>query len=107
MMEMTEKINRIKEIIVGNYHPDKIILFGSWARGDADEQSDIDILVISDREKDLPRYRRGLDVRIKLSEVDTPKDILFYTHADIGRWIGVKHTFVNEVLNEGKVLYER
>jgi len=77
------------------------------ARGDADEQSDIDILVISDREKDLPRYRRGLDVRIKLSEVETPKDILFYTHADIGRWAGVKHTFVNEVLKEGKVLYER
>ncbi len=76
-MEISEKINRIKEIIVENYHPDKIILFGSCARGDADEQSDIDILVISDREKDLPRYRRGLDVRIKLSEVETPKDILF------------------------------
>ena len=59
MMEISEKINRIKEIIVENYHPDKIILFGSCARGDADEQSDIDILVISDREKDLPRYRRG------------------------------------------------
>ena len=64
-------INRIKEIIVENYHPDKIVLFGSYARGDFDEQSDIDILVISDRENDLPRYRRGLDVRIKLSEVET------------------------------------
>jgi predicted nucleotidyltransferase len=106
-MEISEKINRIKEIIVENYHPDKIILFGSCARRDADEQSDIDIFVISDREKDLPRYRRGLDVRIKLSEVETPKDILFYTHADIGRWVGVKHTYVNEVLKEGEVLYER
>ena len=107
MTEPTEEINRIKEIIVENYHPDKIVLFGSYARGDFDEQSDIDILVISDREKDLPRYRRGLDVRIKLSEVETPKDILFYTHADIERWNGVKHTFVNEVLKEGEVLYER
>jgi len=51
MMEISEKINRIKEIIVENYHPDKIILFGSCARGDADEQSDIDILVISDGKK--------------------------------------------------------
>jgi len=37
MMEPTEVINRIKEIIVENYHPDKIILFGSYARGDFDE----------------------------------------------------------------------
>ena len=106
-MEPTEEINRIKEIIVENYHPDKIVLFGSYARGDFDEQSDIDILVISDWENDLPRYRRGLDVRIKLSEVETPKDILFYTHADIERWSGVKHAFVNEVLREGEILYER
>ena len=107
MMKPTEVVNIIKKIIVENYHPDKIILFGSYAREDFDEQSDVDILVISDREKDLPRYRRRVDVRIKLSEVETPKDILFYTHADIERWGGVKHTFVNEVLKEGEVLHER
>jgi len=107
MEKVTDDINRIKEIIVENYRPDKIILFGSRVRGTAGKQSDIDILVISDREKDLPRHKRGLDVRIKLSEVETPKDILFYTHADIERWSGVKHTFVNEVLKQGTVLYER
>ena len=107
MIKMTEEIVKIKEIIVNTYHPDKIILFGSHAKGKADDNSDIDLLIISDREKNLPRYKRGLDVRIKLSEILTPKDVLFYTHADIERWRNIKHTFVNEVLNQGKVLYER
>ncbi len=106
MKNITDDINRVTEIIVEYYHPDRIILFGSCAKGRTHDQSDIDILVVSDREKDLPRYRRGLDVRLKLSEVETPKDILFYTHADIERWRDVKHTFVNEVLARGTVLYE-
>jgi predicted nucleotidyltransferase len=107
MVDNTEEINRIKDIIVREYQPDAIILFGSHARKNAKPESDIDILVISDREKQLPRYKRGLNVRLKLSEVKTPKDILFYTHEDMERWQGVKHTFVETVMNEGIVLYER
>ncbi len=107
MLPEDDTINRIKEIIVKYYNPDKVILFGSYAKGNAEIKSDIDILIISDREKHLPRYKRGLDVRLKLSEVEKPKDILFYTHEDINRWNGVKHSFVSEVLREGTVLYER
>ncbi len=106
-MTVQEEINLITKRIVQLYQPDKIILFGSWAREDADKQSDIDLLVISDREKHLPRYQRGLDVRLQLSAFKTPKDILFYTHDDVNRWRGVPQTFINTVLNEGKVLYER
>jgi len=106
-MKDDQVIELIVECIVREYQPDKIILFGSWARGDADEQSDIDLLVISDREKSLPRYKRGLDVRLLLSQFQLPKDILFYTHKDVERWQDVPHTFVNTVLKEGQVLYER
>ncbi|MEA1893938.1 MAG: nucleotidyltransferase domain-containing protein [Euryarchaeota archaeon] len=38
MMEPMEVVNKIKEIIAENYHPDKIVLFGSYARKDFDEQ---------------------------------------------------------------------
>ncbi|HEX3045295.1 MAG TPA: nucleotidyltransferase domain-containing protein [Bacillota bacterium] len=103
----SDDITRIKDIIVREYQPDAIILFGSHARNSAKPESDIDIIVISDREKQLPRHKRGLNVRIQLSEVKTPKDILFYTHEDVERWRGVKHTFVETILKEGKVLYER
>lgn len=101
------EIKLITECIVREYQPDKIILFGSWARGDADGDSDIDLLVISDREEDLPRFKRGLDVRLSLSQFQSPKDILFYTHEDVERWRGVPQTLINTVLREGRVLYER
>ncbi len=106
-MKDNQQITLITNCIVREYQPDKIILFGSWARGDADEESDIDLLVISDREKNLPRYKRGLDVRLLLSQFQLPKDILFYTHEDVERWRGVPQTFINTVLSEGRVLYER
>jgi predicted nucleotidyltransferase len=107
MKNISRKIKRIRDIIVENYQPDSIILFGSHARGKATEKSDIDILVISDKEKQLPRYKRGLEVRIKLAEVSAPKDVLFYSRDDIDRWKGVPHTFVDTIFNEGVVLYER
>ena len=106
-MNIQEEIKQITEWIVRLYQPDKIILFGSGARDGGSKQSDIDLLVISDREKHLPRYQRGLDVRLQLSAFKTPKDILFYTHDDVNRWQGVPQAFINTVLTEGKVLYER
>ncbi len=106
-MSNKKEIELICDRIVQLYQPDKIILFGSWSRGDAGEHSDIDLLVISDREKHLPRCKRGLDVRLQLSEFKTPKDILFYTHEDVQRWESVPQAFINTVLNEGDVLYER
>ncbi len=106
-MKDNPEITLITECLVREYQPDKIILFGSWARGDANKHSDIDLLVISDREKRLPRYKRGLDVRLLLSQFLSPKDILFYTHEDVERWRGVPHTFISTVLSEGRVLYER
>jgi uncharacterized protein len=102
-----QEIDLITKCIVQEYQPDKIILFGSWARGEASPHSDIDLLVISDREKNLPRYKRGLDIRLLLSQFQSPKDVLFYTHEDVERWQDVPHTFVYTVLNEGQVLYER
>ena len=106
-MKDNQMIKLITKCIVREYQPDKIILFGSWARGDAGEQSDIDLLVISDREKHLPRYKRGLDVRLLLSQFQAPKDILFYTHKDVERWQDVPQAFINTVLSQGRVLYER
>lgn len=102
---ITKEIEKIRDIIIQEYHPDKVILFGSHARGDARKDSDIDILVISDREKDLPRYKRGFDLRLKLGKIFTPLDILFYTHAGLELWKNVKQSFSATVLREGVVLY--
>ena len=79
LVSFQDQIEKIRRIIIEEYAPDKIILFGSFARGEGDSKSDVDIVVVSDREKDLPRYKRGLEVRLKLAEVLVPKDILFYS----------------------------
>ena len=82
-----------------------IRVFGSFARGDADENSDLDLMIISDKEKNLPRYKRGLKLRIKLAEYCFKKDILFYTYDEIEKWEKVPNSFVNNVINEGVILY--
>ena len=104
MNEINDQIKQITEIIINDYKPDKVILFGSRARGDVRPDSDVDILVVSDKEKNMPRYKRGLQVRVKLSNILIP---LFYTHEDFSRWRNVKQSFVSTVIREGLVLYER
>jgi uncharacterized protein len=99
------EINKITEIIIREYNPDKIILFGSRARGDNLPESDIDILVVSDREKDLPRYKRGQNLRLKLAGISVPLDILFYTHADFNRFKNIRQSFCATIEREGLVLY--
>ncbi len=105
MISVSDEIKTITEIIVKEYKPDKIILFGSRARGDGSTDSDIDILVVSDRESDLPRYKRGRAVRLKLAGISTPLDILFYTHADLNRFQNIPQSFGATVHQEGVALY--
>lgn len=104
-MKITKEIEHVRDVIIQEYHPDQIILLGSRARGDAHPDSDIDIMVVSDREEDLPRHRRGLDVRLKLSKTATPLDLLFYTHSDLQKWKSVRQSFAATVLREGVILY--
>ena len=101
-----EEMSGISKIIFFNYKPDKVILFGSYTRGTAEERSDLDLMIISNREKDLPRYKRGLKLRIQLAKYPfIKKDILFYTHEEIARWAEVPNSFVHYVLTEGIELY--
>ncbi len=104
-MISSEEIASVSKTIVNTYRPEKVILFGSYARETANESSDLDLLIISDREKELPRYKRGLKLRIKLAEYRFTKDILFYTYDEIVKWEKVPNSFVNNVIKEGIVLY--
>ncbi len=99
------KINQIVYTIAVHYKPDKIILFGSYAQGTATENSDLDILIVKD--SDLPRHRRGSEVRKYLYGSMIPIDILVYTNMEVEQSQNVKYTFINEVMKSGRVLYER
>jgi len=85
--------------------PEKIILFGSYARGDATEHSDIDILVI--QHSDLPRHKRATPIRLALRGLFPSKDIVVYTPEEVEEWKSASTSFIASVLREGRVLYER
>ena len=100
-----ELIAEVVRRIVRVADPDKIILFGSQARGEGRTRSDLDILVI--KESDVPRWDRGGDIYRALRDIMVPMDILVYTPEEVYDWSEVKRAFVTTAVREGKVLYEK
>ena len=98
---LKEIVKRILKVT----QPEKIILFGSHARGDATGISDIDILVIQPSK--LPRYKRSSRIRLALKGLFSSKDIVVYTPQEVNEWKSASTSFIATVLREGRVLYER
>jgi uncharacterized protein len=92
-------IDQVVKQIVEKFKPQKIILFGSYARGNPRPESDVDLLVVMDDPKQSLDIRRHLGVMFGLDLiVYTPKRLKERT--DMGDW------FLRDILKEGKVLYE-
>lgn len=84
--------------------PQKIVLFGSRARGDYQSDSDIDLLIIE--ESSLPRFKRSSRYRKALIGLFPAKDIVVWTANEVKEWQGVSNAFITTILDEGKVIYE-
>ncbi|OGZ78550.1 MAG: hypothetical protein A2528_03120 [Candidatus Staskawiczbacteria bacterium RIFOXYD2_FULL_37_9] len=99
------KLAEITKQIVAEYNPEKIILFGSFAWGDPNENSDIDLLIVKNTEKGkLERMREVRD----LVNTDFAVDILVYTPEEIIRSISeYKNLFIEDILRHGKVIYSK
>jgi predicted nucleotidyltransferase len=98
-------ISDIVRCIVETSQPDKIILFGSRARGDARPNSDFDVLVI--KESSEPGYRRDAPLYVALAGLPVEVDVLVYTPEEVAEWAQVPQAFVTTATREGKTLYER
>lgn len=85
--------------------PSRIILFGSYGRGDADEGSDLDFMVIEQEMPDKgPEYLR---LREAVGLVGTGVDILIYPMSEFERRSQVPGTVLYWAAKEGKVLHDR
>ena len=91
--------------IVETAQPEKIILFGSRARGDARSDSDFDVLVI--QESDEPRYRRSAPLYVALADLPAEVEVMVYTPEEVEEWSQVPQAFVTTVVREGTTIYER
>lgn len=100
-----EKIEEVVKRIVAHHHPEKIFLFGSYARGDAHEDSDIDLLIIDQTLE--PGHKRAIKYLDAVQGVREPVDILVYTPDEFKTQKNQHFTFPNEVFREGKLIYER
>jgi len=101
-------ISSIGDLIVNTIQPESIWLFGSYARGQATPDSDIDLLIIEknsfahrSRRKELSRIRKAL------SEVRLAKDILLFDVDEVEQWKDSPNHVIARALREGKELYAR
>jgi predicted nucleotidyltransferase len=98
-----DQINQVVETIVQNVHPDKVVLFGSYANGNPNEDSDLDLLVVKDMSQ--KRIQRGREIRKYLRGTGIPVDLLVYTPQEIEEWRDTKAAFITRIIEQGKVLY--
>jgi predicted nucleotidyltransferase len=93
-------VNRIVE----QFHPLRVIVFGSQGRGTATAISDVDLLVVL---PDVPDKRRAaVEMRRALGDLPISKDILVTTPDEIARRSNLVGSVLRAALREGKVLYE-
>ena len=70
-----EKVQMVVQRLIEVANPKKIILFGSYVRGDATRDSDLDVLVVTSQEVESPR-RESARLRNSLSDINMPMDIV-------------------------------
>ena len=96
-------IRRFARQVAEHFHPDKIILFGSYAYGAPHADSDVDILVI------MPA-RNQIDQAVKIELVCDPPfplDIIVRTPHNMKWQLAERQSFLTEITTKGKVLYEK
>lgn len=98
-------VNKATDLIIKNVHPYKIILFGSYARGDVNKDSDLDLLIV--KNKVLKKRAEMVEIRRLLSPLRIPVDILVISKEHLNSsWKDYPGTYLYDVVREGVTLYE-
>ena len=98
------QIDRMVKRIVKAFHPERIILFGSHARGEAGPDSDVDLLVVLPVEGS--KLKKAVEIGVALND-PVPKDIIVSRPEDFLWRKDIVGTIEYAATHEGKVLYER
>ena len=82
----------------------KAIVFGSYAHGNADRYSDLDIIIVHDTDKGF--FDRASDFREVHTAWPRALDMLIYTPDELEEMLAQRHPFIEIALEEGVVIYE-
>ena len=103
--EFESAIQQAVARIVARFHPSKIILFGSAARGQAGPDSDADLLVV------MPvngsKRQQAVQIDLALEGIPIPIDLIVVTPDEVEKYRDALGTVIREAVTEGKVLYEK
>jgi len=98
-------INEAVKRIADRFNPERIILFGSYARGTADEKSDIDLLVVCPLKK--KRIKLMSEMNKALEGLRLPRDIVVISPKEFTLEKEIPGTIARYAWTEGKPLYEQ
>ena len=105
LADLPERVQEVIRKIVESYDPEQIIVFGSYARGDWTDGSDLDLLVVKETEE-RPFERIG-----SVSGACWPRklamDIVVKTPEEIERELGERELFTREIMREAVVVHDR
>ena len=104
-MVAIDKIEEFGRRIGREFGAERVMLFGSYARGTVTEDSDVDLLVVADT--DLPPRQRYSAVRRLVADAPASFDIIVKTPEEYARWRSVVNHIVYFADKYGRVLYER
>ncbi len=103
-MSIDDLIDFVSKKLISFYNPRAIYLFGSQARNEADENSDLDFFVINESNK--PKRQRALEFRkIMRGNNLYPLDIIVYTPEEFKKERTIKGTIAYSVSKEGRLIY--
>lgn len=100
-----KQITKITSRIVRKFRPEKIILFGSYATGDATRDSDIDLLVVMSVKGS--KRRKAVEIGVALHSIKIPKDIIVTTPEEFEWRKDVCGTIEKPAFLHGKILYAK
>jgi predicted nucleotidyltransferase len=103
-IDLPKEFEHFVDSLISSYHPEKVILFGSHARGEAGRGSDVDLLVIMEHEA-----RKNVDAAVDLYmdlRPAFPMDLLVRRPQDISDRLKIGDKFIGDIVHHGIVLHD-
>lgn len=104
--EMNRELQKITAVLKEKYKPERIILFGSIARGEERVGSDIDLLLVKKNQEKRAFRAKNVFMALRNLKRNYPLDPIIYTPEELEKRLALGDYFIRRVLAEGKILYE-